>query len=87
MTITFYKDVLGYEEGKTSRNVGPYAEDNAWDIPAGSHLRLTYLKSRNGAYVAVMVLEDTALETLARPDGLASAFGDVMLIHLVRGID
>ena len=48
---------------------------------------LTYLKSRNGAYVAVMGLDDAALETLARPDGVANAFGDVMLIHLVRGID
>jgi len=35
-TIAFYKDVLGYEEGKTARNVGPYDADNAWGIPAGS---------------------------------------------------
>lgn len=86
-TITFYKDVLGYEEGKTARNVGPYDADNAWGIPAGSHLRLTYLKSRDGAYVAVMGLEDAHLETLQRPDGVANAFGDVMLIHLVQNMD
>lgn len=86
-TITFYKDVLGYEEGKTARNVGPYDADNAWGIPAGSHLRLTYLKSREGAYVAVMGLEDARLDTLPRPGGTANAFGDVMLIHLVQNMD
>jgi catechol 2,3-dioxygenase-like lactoylglutathione lyase family enzyme len=86
-TIAFYKDVLGYEEGKTARNVGPYDADNAWGIPAGSHLRLTYMKSRDGAYVAVMGLEDDSLETLPRPDGIANAFGDVMLIHLVQNMD
>lgn len=86
-TITFYKDVLGYEEGKTARNVGPYDADNAWGIPAGSHLRLTYMKSRDGAYVAVMGLEDASLDTLPRPDGVANAFGDVMLIHLVQDMD
>jgi catechol 2,3-dioxygenase-like lactoylglutathione lyase family enzyme len=86
-TIIFYKDVLGYEEGKTSRNVGPYDADNAWGIPAGSHLRMTYLKSRDGAYVAVMGLEDASLGTLLRPDGVANAFGDVMLIHLVKNMD
>lgn len=86
-TIKFYKDVLLYEEGETARNVGPYPADNAWGIPEGSHLRLTYLKSHDGAYVAVMGLEDTTLETLARPDGATNAFGDVMLIHLVKNID
>jgi catechol 2,3-dioxygenase-like lactoylglutathione lyase family enzyme len=86
-TITFYEQVLGYDEAKTSRNVGPYPVDNAWGIPAGSHLRLTYLKSRDGAYVAVMGLEDAELEPLARPNGVTNAFGDVMLIHLVQDID
>lgn len=86
-TIAFYKDVLGYEEGNTARNVGPYNADNAWGIPAGSHLRLTYLKSRDGAYVAVMGLEDASLDALHRPGGIANAFGDVMLIHLVQNMD
>jgi catechol 2,3-dioxygenase-like lactoylglutathione lyase family enzyme len=86
-TITFYKVVLGYEEGTTARDVGPYPADNAWGIPEGSHLRLTYLKSRDGAYVAVMGLEDSELESLTRPPGATNAYGDVMLIHLVNNID
>lgn len=86
-TITFYKQVLGYEEGPTARDVGPYAADNAWGIPEGSHLRLTYLKSKEGAYVAVMGLEDSSLKPLTRPMGVTNALGDVMLIHLVNNID
>ena len=85
-TIKFYKDVLGYEEGDTARNVGPYPADNAWGIPEGSHLRLPYLKSRDGAYVAVLGLEDSTLEAMPRPNGVTNAYGDVMLIHLVKNM-
>lgn len=86
-TIKFYINVLGYEEGPTARNVGPYPAGNHWGIPEGAHLRMTYLKSLDGAYVNVLGLEDSSLPQGAQSTGTQNSYGTIMLIHTVNDID
>ncbi len=86
-TIKFYINVLGYQEGPTARNVGPYPADNHWGIPEGAHLRMTYLKSVDGAYVNVLGLEDASLPLNTQSKSTQNSYGTVMLIHTVNNID
>jgi catechol 2,3-dioxygenase-like lactoylglutathione lyase family enzyme len=84
--VAFYRDVLGYTEGATTIGAGPYPDGNAWGLPAGAHIDLTYLKSDDGAFVAVMST-DAQLPEVGRPTGTANAWNDVVLIHMVKNID
>lgn len=84
--VAFYRDVLGYAEGVTTLGAGPYAAGNPWGLPAGAHIDLTYLKSADGAFMAVMST-DAALPELARAPGGGNAFSEIALVHTVTGLD
>jgi catechol 2,3-dioxygenase-like lactoylglutathione lyase family enzyme len=85
-TVKFYRDVLGYAEEQTTTDV-KLAPDHPLGLPSDAVLSMTYMKSRDGAYVAVMGVDSQTLPTLERPTGSGNAYNDVMLVHIVRNVD
>ncbi len=84
--VAFYRDVLGYTEEGTTIGAGPYPEGNPFGFPGGSHIDLTYVKSTDGAYIAVMST-DAKLPDVVQPAGNVAAWNGVTLVHVVKGVD
>jgi catechol 2,3-dioxygenase-like lactoylglutathione lyase family enzyme len=85
-TVKFYRDVLGYTEEPTATGV-KLAPGHPLGMPADAVLSMTYMKSKDGAYVAVMGVESAQMGTVQRPTGTDNAYNDVMLVHVVTGIE
>lgn len=84
--VAFYRDVLGYKEEGTTLGAGPYPEGNPFGFPGGSHIDLTYVKSTDGAFIAVMST-DAKLPDIVQPAGNVAAWNGVTLVHVVKGVD
>ena len=85
-TVKFYRDVLGYAEEHTTTDI-KLPPDHPLGLPPDAVLSMTYMKSRDGAYMALMGVDSKSLPTLQRPTGSDNAYNDVILVHVVKNID
>ncbi|MDX2144763.1 MAG: VOC family protein [Rhodospirillaceae bacterium] len=85
-TVKFYREVLGYTEEPTSTDIR-LPTDHPLGMPPDAVLSMTYMKSLDGAFVAVMGVDSKEMGTVTRPTGNANAYNDVMLVHVVTGIE
>jgi catechol 2,3-dioxygenase-like lactoylglutathione lyase family enzyme len=85
-TVKFYRDVLGYTEEPSSTDIR-LAPDHPLGMPPDAVLSMTYMKSKDGAYVAVMGVDTKDMDEVSRPSGSTNAYNDVMLVHVVTGIE
>lgn len=84
-TVKFYRDVLGYVEESSGTGI-TLPPDHPLSLPPDAVLSMSYMKSRDGAYVALMGVDSKNLGTLDRPKGKANAYNDVILVHEVHNI-
>jgi catechol 2,3-dioxygenase-like lactoylglutathione lyase family enzyme len=85
-TVKFYRDVLGYAEEQTTTDI-KLPPDHPLGLPPDAVLSMTYMKSRDGAYMALMGVDSKSLPTLQRPTGSDNAYNDVILVHVVKNVD
>lgn len=85
-TVKFYREVLGYTEEPSVTGIKLPA-DHPLGLPPDAVISMTYMKSRDGAYVAVMGVDSPSLPTLQRPTGKENAYNDVILVHVVTNVD
>jgi catechol 2,3-dioxygenase-like lactoylglutathione lyase family enzyme len=85
-TVKFYREVLGYTEEPTSTGIR-LPPGHPLGMPSDAVLSMTYMKSHDGAFVAVMGVDTQEMGAVSRPSGSANAYNDVMLVHVVTGIE
>jgi catechol 2,3-dioxygenase-like lactoylglutathione lyase family enzyme len=85
-TVKFYKEVLGYAEEPPVTGV-TLPPDHPLGLPSDAVISMSYMKSKDGAYVAVMGVESKSLPTLDRPTGRDNAYNDVILVHVVDDVE
>ncbi len=85
-TVKFYRDVLGYVEESTGTGI-KLPPGHPLGLPAEATVSMSYMKSHDGAYVALMGVEDAGLAPIDRPTGRDNAYNDVMLVHVTNNID
>lgn len=85
-TVKFYKEVLGYAEEPSSTGI-TLPPDHPLGLPADAVISMSYMKSKDGAYVAVMGVESKSLPTLQRPSGRDNAYNDIILVHVVNDVE
>lgn len=85
-TVKFYREVLGYTEEPSSTDIR-LPPDHPLGMPSDAVLSMTYMKSQDGAFVAVMGVDSKEMGAVTRPTGNANAYNDVMLVHVVTGIE
>jgi catechol 2,3-dioxygenase-like lactoylglutathione lyase family enzyme len=85
-TVKFYRDILGYAEEQTSTDI-KLAPDHPLGLPPDAVISMTYMKSHEGAFVAVMGVDSKTMPVLQRPTGNDNAYNDVILVHVVKGVD
>ncbi|MCB2106540.1 MAG: VOC family protein [Rhodobacteraceae bacterium] len=85
-TVAFYRDVLGYVEEQSATGI-TLPPDHPLGLPPDAIVSMSYMKSRDGAYVAVMGVDSESLPTLDHPQGSDNAYNDVILVHVVTDAD
>lgn len=85
-SVAFYRDVLGYEEQQSGTGI-KLPPDHPLGLPPDAVVSMTYMKSRDGAYVALMGVESDSLPTLDRPTGSDNAYNDIILVHVVTDVE
>ncbi len=85
-TVKFYRDVLGYTEESSGTGI-KLPPGHPLGLPPEAVLSMSYMKSRDGAYVALMGVEDAGLSSINRPTGKGNAYNDVFLVHVTNNVD
>ena len=85
-TVKFYRDVLGYTEEPTATDI-KLPPDHPLGLPPDAVISMTYMKSRDGAYVAVMGVDSKTMPLLQRPTGTNKSYNDIILVHVVQNVD
>lgn len=84
--VKFYRDVLGYTEETSGVGI-KLPPGHPLNLPPEATLSMSYMKSHDGAYVALMGVDDAGLSPLDRPGGKGNAYNDVMLVHVTNNVD
>jgi catechol 2,3-dioxygenase-like lactoylglutathione lyase family enzyme len=85
-TVKFYRDVLGYTEESSGTGI-KLPPGHPLGLPPEATLSMSYMKSRDGAYVALMGVDDAGLAPIDRPKGKGNAYNDVFLVHVTNNVD